>query len=131
MHPSRGFTLLEVMIAVAVIGLGLLGVMLTNVNVQKMSDWGYERLVATQDAHRVLELLRNSSATGNFPSNVTQTFPAGASVSGFSNLSGEQVVVTYADPAVDPLDITVTTSWLESGRRNSSIQLKTLMTQRG
>lgn len=131
MHHSRGFTLLEVMIAVAVIGLGLLGVMLTNVNVQKMSDRGYERLVATQDAHRVLELLRNSSATGNFPSNVTQAFPHGALVAGFNNLSGEQVVVTYANPSADPLDIAVTTSWLESGRRNSSIQLRTLMTQRG
>ena len=140
MHPSKlrrvnrrskGFMLLEVMIALAVIGLGLLGVMLTNVNVQKMSELGYERVVATQDAHRVLELVRNASATGNFPSNVTQAFPNGGRIAGFSNLIGEQVVVTYANPTTDPLDIMVTASWLEGGRRNTSIQLRTLMTQRG
>ena len=77
-------------------------------------------MVATQDAHRVLELMRNTSATGNFPGNVTNAYPPGGNIAGFNSLDGEQVAVTYADPTTDPLDITVTTSWREGGRSSGS-----------
>ena len=127
----QGFALLEVLFGLFIVGLGLMGLLLANVNVQKVSDTGYERVVATQDAHRVLELMRNASATGNFPGNVTTTYPNSGIVAGFNNLNSEQVAVTYANPLANPLDITVTASWREGGRRNTSIQLRTLMTQRG
>ena len=130
-RKTEGFALLEVLLGLLILGTGLLGLLLANVSVQKFSDAGYERVVATQDAHRVLELIRNASATGNFPANVTAAYPNGSIVPGFNSLIGEQVAVTYANPVADPLDITVATSWQEGGRRNTSIQLRTLMTQRG
>ena len=108
-----------------------MGLLLANVNIQKVSDAGYERVVATQDAHRVLELIRNASASGNFPGNVTAVYPNGGIVRGFNNLNSEQIAVTYANPLANPLDITVTASWREGGRRSASVQLRTLMTQRG
>lgn len=126
----KGFTLLELMIAVVVIGLGLLGMLLANTYIQTTSEAAHERMTATQDAHQVIELMRNVSATGNFPGNVTGAYPNGGTVSGFTNLSGEAVTVAYTDPTADPLDITVTASWLELGRRNVSTQLRTLMTKR-
>ena len=126
----KGFTLLELMIAVVLMGLGLLGMLLANTYIQRTSEAAYERMVATQDAHRVIELMRNVSSNGNFPANVTGTYPSGAAVPGFTNLTGEQVVVAYANSLADPLDITVTTLWLELGRRNTTVQLRTLMTKR-
>lgn len=125
-----GFTLVELLISILLIAVGLLGMVLANTYIQKTSETAYERMVATQDAHRVIEMIRNVSQTGNFPSNVTGAFPSGAAVPGFSNLSGEAVVVTYANPAADPLDLTVTTTWREQGLRTTSTQLRTLMTQR-
>lgn len=126
-----GFTLFELVVTLFIICTGMLGFILSNINIQKVSDYSYEKVVAAQDAHRVLELMRNASATGNFPRNVTSAFPNGSNVAGINNLSGEQVSVIYADPLADPLDITVTTNWREGGRRNTSFQLRTLMTQRG
>ncbi len=127
---SKGFTLIELLVALVVIVVGLLGILLANIFVQSSSEAAYQRMVAMQDAHRVIELMRNASSTGNFPINVTAAFPSGGAVAGFNNLTNEQVAVAYANAASDPLDITVTTTWREHGRRNSTAQLRTLMTQR-
>lgn len=131
MKRTRGFTLVELLVAVVVMGFGLLALLLANTHIQQASERAYERMVAVQDAGRAVELVRDASVNGNFPANVTTAFPNGGAVAGFNNLTAEQVVVTYsAGTNTDPLDITVTTSWLEQGRRNSSFQLRTLMTQR-
>ena len=127
---TAGFTLLEVLIAMMVLGFGLLAMLMGNTYTQQASERIYERMIAAQDASRVIEQMRDASINGNFPANVTTTFPNGVAVAGFNNLMGEQVVATYANPNADPLDITVTTSWLERGRRNTSLQLGMLMTQR-
>lgn len=127
---KRGFTLIEVLVSMVVIVVGLLGFLLANTHIQQKDERVYERMVATQDAHRAIELMRNASATGNFPVNVTSAFPAGTAVPGFNNLIGEQVTVAYADSTADPLDITVTTIWMENGSRSASTELRTLMTQR-
>lgn len=136
-RSAKGFTLLELMVTVVVIGVGLLGVLLSNTYIQRASEATYERVVATQDAHRVIELMRNTSANGNFPGNVTGAYPQGGTVAGFNNLPQENVTVTYVNPVADPLDITVTTTWRELGIRNTDtngvpirVQLRTLMTKR-
>lgn len=127
---SKGFGLVELLIAILVMGLGLLAAILGNIYTQQASEASYERIVAMQDSHRTIELMRDASASGNFPDSVTTAYPNGATVTTFNNLTNERVTIRYADPTTDPLDITVTTTWLERGRRNQSIQLRTLMTQR-
>ena len=87
-------------------------------------------MVAAQDSQRVLELIRNASTNGAFPANVVNTYPNGAAIPGFNNLVNEQIIANYSNTIADPLDITVTTTWLERGERNVSFQLRTLMTQR-
>ena len=126
----KGFTLVELMVSLGVLVVGLLGILLANTYTEKASQGAYERMVTLQDAHRAIELMRSASATGDFPTNVTSAFPNEARVTGFNNLSGEQVIVTYPDSKADPLDLTVTTSWKERGVRNFSIRLRTLMTKR-
>jgi len=125
-----GFTMIELMVSIIVVGFALLAVLLANTAIQQASERARERMIATQDAHRVVELIRNASVNGNFPANVVTAFPNGGAVAGFNNLTNEQVVASYSNTAVDPLDITVTTTWLEQGRRNALVQLRTLMTQR-
>lgn len=127
---EEGFTLVELLVSILLLAVGLLGMVLANTYVQKTSESAYERMVATQDAHRVIEMIRNVSQTGSFPSNVTNAFPHGAAVPGFGNLSGETVVVRYADVTADPLNITVRTDWRAQGTRAVWTELQTLMTQR-
>ena len=126
----KGFTMLELMIAVMAMGLTLLTVILGNTYLQQVNEKSYERMIAAQDAQRLIELVRNVSMTGNFPQNVVGAYPQGAAVPGFNNLPSEQISVSYVNPTVDPLDMTVTTNWRERGRRNASFQLRTFMTQR-
>lgn len=127
---EKGFTFVEVMITMVVVVLVLLGYMGANMNIQHASEAAYQRTVALQDANRVVELIRNVAATGQFPANVTTAYPGGAAVGGFTNLPGERVFVAYRNQAADPLDVTVTVSWLENGVRAVNTAIRTYVTQR-
>ena len=122
--------MMELLIAISVLGFALLSMILSNNYIQAASDRAHERMVAAQDSQRVLELIRNASTNGAFPANVVNTYPNGAAIPGFNNLVNEQIIANYSNTIADPLDITVTTTWLERGERNVSFQLRTLMTQR-
>ena len=126
----RGFALLELLVAVAVIAIGLSAALLVNTYARQNGELMNERMVALQDAHRVTELMRNASSTGSFPTNVVTAFPNTAAVGGYNNLTNEQVTVRYASTTADPLDITVTVGWRQRGVRNATTQLRTLMTKR-
>lgn len=127
---QKGFTLIEVMIALFVLTVAIGTFIGTNMLIQRNAEMGFERSIAIQDANRVLERMRNISRTGTFPSNVVGAFPNNTAVPGFTNLTSEQVTVTYASTTVDPLDVTVTVTWLSQTQRASVLSLRTVMTQR-
>lgn len=125
-----GFTLIELMITVLVVVLALVGYVGANIAIQQTGEGTFERSVAMQDANQVIERIRNTAASGQFPDDVTASFPNGDTVDGFDTLTNEQVTVSYADPDADPLDVTVNVSWLGNGRRPVSAALRTYVTQR-
>ena len=127
---QSGFTLIEVSITISIVILALLGAMASNTALHQSSTSAYERSVAIQDANQILERMRNTASSGQFPGNVTAVFPNNGSVAGFTNLTNQQVVVSYVNPSTNPLDVSVTVSWLQNGLRNTSTSLRTLMTQR-
>lgn len=129
-NRQGGFTLIELMIALFVTTLAIMGYIGANSVIQKNSDSSYEQTVATQDAHRVIELMRNTAQTGTFPGNVTTAYPNGGTVGGFTNLTNEQITSAYISTTANPLDITVTVTWLSTTGRTMSIALRTLITQR-
>ena len=122
--------MIELMLAMVVIAGGILMALMANTYALQTGAVLQEKMVATQDAHRTIEMLRAATATGNFPENVTGTYADGTAVDGFTNLTYEAVTVTYADTEADPLDVTVTSSWVGQDQRNKSVQLRTLITQR-
>lgn len=89
------------------------------------------RVTAANDARYILEDIRDVTPFTN--SNVINNFPEGIDISNrignTRKLMNETIVVTYANPAADPLTVTVTVNWIER-RRNRSFTLSTLMTQR-
>lgn len=129
---KRGFTLIELLITVF-IGIVILSVYLTsNITLQQTTEEAFERVVAAQDAQQVIERIRNAAKTGAFPANVTgsATYANSATFPEFDNLNQEQVQVRYANPAADPLDATVSVTWVTYGGRQDTLAVRALVTQR-
>ena len=130
LRGKEGFTYVELMIALAVMILAVVGYVGANMAVQQASEGQFEKSVAVQDVNQVIEQMRDLSSVGQFPGNVTVVYPNGGAVNGFNNLTNEQIAVTYADAAANPLDVTVTVTWDENGRRTVNLGMRTLITQR-
>lgn len=127
---EKGFTFVEIIITAVVVLIAIIGFVDAGTAIQNATTAAYERTVAVQDGHRVIEAMRNTAATGSFPSNVTAAYPSSGTVSGYDNLTNESIVVTYVSSSANPLDATVTISYKENGKRDVSIALRTYITQR-
>lgn len=155
LQKKEGFSLIEVMITVVVVTLALVGTLMANSAIQQSGEASFERAVAIQEANQVIERMRQTAASGSFPSNVTTAFPNNTARPNFTSLrpqcgalanppspciwpfafnsdgtSQEQVVVTYVNPNANPLDVTVIVVWRERGIRQAQISLRSLITQR-
>ena len=130
LREQKGFTMIELMISLLVLTLAIVGYIGANIYVQRTTEEAFERSVATQDANRVIELMRNTAQTGTFPNNVVAAYPNNGLVTGFANLTNEQVRVTYVSITANPLDATVTVTWTSHTGRQENTALRTLITQR-
>jgi hypothetical protein len=118
------------MIATACMVLALFGLLATSTRLSQRAQENFERSVAVQDAHWVIEQMRNTAQTGTFPANVTAAYPNNGAVAGFSNLTNEAVTVSYVSSTANPLDTTVTVSWSLRGVRTTTETLRTMITKR-
>ncbi|MGE4603176.1 MAG: type II secretion system protein [Planctomycetota bacterium] len=130
MNPShdphirqQGFTLLEVMIAMALMGLVSLGASLLLLPVLEEQNnsrevtraTGYARAVLEELYSRTLEDLTNDS-TGylleeNWPKKGNQIFDEEPTLEELTDLSIPTIDVEVSDLDADPLEILVTVSW--------------------
>lgn len=146
---NRGFTIVEIMISLLVTTLVIVSYVGANVSAQKNSETMHERTVAIQNANRVIEMMRETSKTGTFPSNVVTAFPDPDptlkvpqlnSDSDESLLTDQSISVSYcreerspcltADTAAKPLDVSVTVTWLSYTGRENSETVRTYIMQR-
>lgn len=125
-----GFTIIEIMVALLITTLVIVGYVGTNIYAQKNSEEMHERTLAIQDANWAIEEMRNVSRTGTFPGNVIANFPDDATIPGFSSLNSEVVVASYENTSANPLNVTITVTWLSYGGRQQSTTLRTYITQR-
>jgi len=104
-NRERGISLLEVMIAVAVISLATLSATLLLVPVARQSNLRREIELANTSAKRILERIQSTpfeSILGTYPPSYGETI---------TGLPGGALTVTYTDPATDPLLIQVALTW--------------------
>ena len=157
LRKEDGFTLIEVAITTIVVVVALSGVLFASTAIQQAHGAAFERSVAIQEAHEVIEQMRNTANTGgvNFPATVVGAFPNNTARPGLTrltaqcganatpaaacnwpfiftpdNTSQEQAVVTYVNTAANPLDVTVTVVYRENGRRAVSESLRSQIARR-
>ena len=136
MKSERGFTLIEIMITVEVMTTCLLGLLYANTKMQQSGNIAFERAVAMQHANQVIENMRNSAVTSL--ATVTTAFPNNGTVASSNytqsstneSLPSEVVTASYVSTTADPLDATVTVTWLAGGVRTVSKSVRTLITRR-
>jgi prepilin-type N-terminal cleavage/methylation domain-containing protein len=111
---SGGFTLIEVLIAATVLAIAALVAFPTMLSFVALSDAARQKNVATHDLSTAMEDVMSA------PFNqVTTTYVPGQPIPKFEklHLTNERIVVAYADPAADPLVVTLTATWKDSHGR--------------
>ena len=139
--PCRGFTLIEVMIAMAVLAVTILGVLMMLMAAEALSEDSKNLTTAVEDARSIMERVRKDVETNadmstfvtNYPDSSYEDWVTDQQAAGteFVSLNGEAVDVTLGNAGDDPLDVTVTVSWNDHGGRVRSTTLQTQMTNRG
>ncbi|MBI4549473.1 MAG: prepilin-type N-terminal cleavage/methylation domain-containing protein [Candidatus Omnitrophica bacterium] len=125
---QRGFTFVELLVAIAIVIPVLMGMIGVNLYTFRVGETSRSVMTAMQDGHSVIESIRNVANNQGLNA-VAANFPSGQAVAGFANLTNEQIIVTYPNAAQDPLQITVTVTWLDR-QRAMSRSLVTQVTRR-
>jgi len=121
-----GFTLLEVLISIAILSIGLLGMAALTVGTIKGNELSNDLTTATTLAQDQMEDLRRQGYSG-IPAADTTTTEDYNSISGYADY--KRVTQTEIGvPAVGMKTVTVTTSW-QGGVGKKSVELKTIFTQ--
>ena len=122
---SSGFTLAEVLIAMVILSVGLLGLSAMTIAMTKSLAFGNKLTTATALAQKKLEEIKNTSYTdvtsANYPPEDYNT------IAGYPQFS-RSVTITIDSPIANTKTVTVTTAW----KRNTAsipynVVLKTIV----
>ena len=122
----RGFTLLEVVIAMALLSVGALSIYQAIISYQDLSRLAHERNIAYFDLETAIEDVQSTPFN-----NIVTRFPNNQRIPKFEalHLPRERIAVRYTNPAADPLYITVTVTWRDIKARLVSESLMTARTR--
>ena len=130
---TRGFTLVELMVAAALLGIALLTTAASLLNIQNVADLAREKITATSDANRILEAMRDQANTSlTRLRNTDWVAWANANVLGLRGaneirLDQEATAVTLT--GTDAAQVTLDINWSHR-RRTQSYRVMTLLTVR-
>jgi len=120
-HNDKGFTLIEVLIAIVILSVGLLGMASLTVAIIQGNKFSNDLTTATTLAQDKMEDIRRLGY-----SNVTAETKA-ACASPYSEYE-RKVEVSADDPAAGMKTVTVTAYW-QSTVKEHSVELKTILAQ--
>ena len=105
---DQGFTLFEMMIAMAILALILLGLMSATIRAFRLTQETDNKIVAINEVQTVLNLVRAAKdLPGTFPDNVTGAFPEGEFTPAEEVLPNQTIIIAYEDDSANPLTVTV------------------------
>ncbi len=128
MRSGKGFTLIEVLLSLGIFAVVVVGLMGFCVSLAALRESSRNLSQASSDARAVLEQMRETSA-GGLAAITAMNWTNWAANNSLTVLENEAIAVNYANPNVDPLDITVQVSWTERGRARAA-SFESLVTRR-
>lgn len=133
MKKRRGFTLVEVMISMAIFAGTLAAFAGVCVTMARLSESSRNLTQAMNDGRVVLEAMRDTAQSGGLTgaSGVTGVYPQGNNLAvalGLNSLQNETIRATYS--GVDPLQVTLSMDWDEGVHNRDPITVETLITRR-
>lgn len=111
-RPRRGgFTLIEVMVATAMLSVAALVAFPTILSFIQLSDAARQEDLATQDLMAAVE-----DVVATPFSRLTTTYADGQEIPKYAllHLPQERIVVDYVDPNADPLHIAIVATWADA-----------------
>ncbi|WP_182031141.1 prepilin-type N-terminal cleavage/methylation domain-containing protein [Vibrio sp. B1FLJ16] len=126
---TNGFSLLEVLIAFLLLGVGALGLTKLNVYLERESEYAIKSIEALRLADNKLEWFRTrgaSAATSAMPVADFDAISTGSSTSGNYTLEWD-VLSTTVSGSLKTIEIT--SSWEDRLGQTQSVQLKTMLSR--
>ena len=135
LRENQGLTLLELTLAVAIFAIVIGAAAQALVRYHMTMKLQSQRNVAVQHCRGVLNQIREVRSTSSepFPDDILAqwsnnwTSPATTEFP-LDPLAQEQLMVTYTNTAANPLEVTVTSSWMDLRGRPMTISVSTLLT---
>ncbi len=126
---QKGFSLLEVLIAFLLLGVGALGLTKLNVYLERESEYAIKSIEALRLADNKLEWFRTrgaSAASSAIPVADFDSIATGTSTDGIYTLNWQVPAATVSGSLKT---ISVTTSWQDRLGQTQSVQLKTMLSR--
>lgn len=128
---AKGFTLIEVMIAIVILSVGLLGMASLTIGIIKGNKVSNDLTMATTCAQDKLENFQRLTYTGIPTTTTTETedYNCGTvDMTGYENY--KRVTLTTIDsPAANMKTVTVTVFWRDAHLGEHSVELSTIFSQ--
>ncbi len=125
LKSNQGFTLAEVLVTALVFLVGFVCALLLFINSMSSTEYAGDLTTATAHSEHIFEEMKTRATLANITATDWQGW---AQSDGMITLPQETVTVTYVNQAANPLDITVTISWVRKSR-SYNVSLRTQMTK--
>jgi type IV pilus assembly protein PilV len=121
---QNGFTLLEVLVAIVILTIGLLGTAGLTTGVIRGNHYSKNITSATAAAQTQLESIKSSG----YANATTTNFPGDTVTMGGMTFT-RTTTVTNSSPAANMKTVSVTVSWTESNNTSRSVNLQTILAE--
>lgn len=129
---TAGMTLLEIMIAATIFMVVLGGVAQILISFYASQHMQSQRVAVAENARSVFTEMRlhRDKHPDDFPGAITTQWPNGAIIPGAGTQTNERIRVDYVDAAANPLEVTLTSTWVDLHNRTATMTVSTVLTDR-
>jgi type IV pilus assembly protein PilV len=121
---QQGFTLIEVLVAIVILTMGLLGTAALTTGVIRGNHFSKNITSATAAAQSQLESVKSSGYTNAVAAN----FPNDTVIMGGMTFA-RSTTITAGSPATNMKTISVTVTWAEANNTSRSVNLQTILAE--